>query len=239
MTRSQVYGHVDIGVDVDDDFLPVAKDAFVFLLVCINQHWKLPLGYFLIDSLNSEQQADFVKQCLVLLYDINCNVVSITFDGLSANLTMLKKLECSLELDNMKSTFPHPSNPSINIAVFLDLSHMLKLVRNVFREMKCLFSNNEKIDWDFIKALLKRQESKKLHLKNKLTVAHVDFWKNKMKVKLAAQLLSNTVADAIDYCNEKHKFPEFKNSEETVKFIRIFNNLFDVLNSRSVKKIWI
>lgn len=53
-----------------------------------------------------------------------------------------------------------------------------------------------------------------------------------MKVKLAAQLFSEGVAGSIEYCNNKHKFPKLKNSEKTVKFLRIFNNLFDL---RSIK----
>lgn len=44
---NQLYGHVNIGVNKEDDGLPVAKEAFVFLIVCINQHWKVPVGYFL------------------------------------------------------------------------------------------------------------------------------------------------------------------------------------------------
>lgn len=30
----------------DDDSLPVAKDALVFLINCINDAWKIPIAYF-------------------------------------------------------------------------------------------------------------------------------------------------------------------------------------------------
>lgn len=59
------------------------------------------------------------------------------------------------------------------------------------------FLVNGHIDWKFIEALLKTQDLKKLHLRNKLSSAHVYYQKNKMKVKLAAQLFSDGVADAI------------------------------------------
>ena len=56
----------------------------------------------------------------------------------------------------------------------------------------------------------------------------------KMKVNLAAQTLSSiSVADSIQYCNETLQMDEFRGSEATVKFIRIFDHLFDVLNSRN------
>ncbi|XP_049947543.1 uncharacterized protein LOC126455824 [Schistocerca serialis cubense] len=54
-----------------------------------------------------------------------------------------------------------------------------------------------------------------------------------MKVKLATQVLSNSVADAIQYCCDM-KLPGFEQASATVKFIRIFNCLFDVCNSRTL-----
>lgn len=45
-------GYVDLGNDVDDDSLSVAKDALVFMAVGIKDSWKVPCGYFLIDGLS-------------------------------------------------------------------------------------------------------------------------------------------------------------------------------------------
>ena len=54
-----------------------------------------------------------------------------------------------------------------------------------------------------------------------------------MKVKLAAQALSSSVANAIEFCNQVLKLPKFQGSEATVAFIRIIDRLFDILNSRN------
>ena len=54
-----------------------------------------------------------------------------------------------------------------------------------------------------------------------------------MKVNLAAQALSSSVADAIEYCSRVLKLEQFQGSEATVQLIRLFNHLFDVLNSRN------
>ena len=57
-----------------------------------------------------------------------------------------------------------------------------------------------------------------------------------MKVNLAAQTLSSSVADALEYCEGKlHEMPQFKGCGPTVKLIRMFDRLFDVLNSRNPK----
>lgn len=55
----------------------------------------------------------------------------------------------------------------------------------------------------------------------------------KMNVSLAAQTLSSSVADSIDYCREVLQMPQFQGSEGTVKFIRAIDVMFDFLNSRN------
>ena len=53
-----------------------------------------------------------------------------------------------------------------------------------------------------------------------------------MKVKLAAQTLSSSVADALEFCEKDANLPEFRNCSATVEFIRFVDRMFDFLNSR-------
>lgn len=53
-----------------------------------------------------------------------------------------------------------------------------------------------------------------------------------MKVKLATQLLSKSVATSLKLCEKHLSSRRFLNTEATVQFIENFNNLFDVMNSR-------
>lgn len=68
--NNRVYGFVDLGFTNDDEDLqssgtpPTAKQALVFLLVSLNDGWKCPFGYFLIDSLASKQRAGLIKKGL-------------------------------------------------------------------------------------------------------------------------------------------------------------------------------
>lgn len=55
-----------------------------------------------------------------------------------------------------------------------------------------------------------------------------------MKVYLATQLFSASVADAIQFCDETLKLPDFKQSKATVEFVRVLNDIFDVFNSRQM-----
>ena len=72
-----------------------------------------------------------------------------------------------------------------------------------------------------------------LHLGNKLRFQHIEYVKKKMNVKLAAQVLSESVARSLQFCLD-NKLVQFIGCEATIKFIEIFNNLFDILNSRSL-----
>lgn len=50
-TGQKFCGYVDIGTGIDEDTLPEAKEALVSMLLAINGSWKVPVGYFLLDSL--------------------------------------------------------------------------------------------------------------------------------------------------------------------------------------------
>ena len=52
-----------------------------------------------------------------------------------------------------------------------------------------------------------------------------------MNVKIAAQTLSSSVADALQFLLDS-KHPDFEGCEETINFIRIMDRLFDYFNTR-------
>ena len=54
-----------------------------------------------------------------------------------------------------------------------------------------------------------------------------------MKVNLAVQVFSQSVANALEYCNLNLTLPQFQGAEATVEFIRHVDGAFDVLNSRN------
>ena len=58
-----------------------------------------------------------------------------------------------------------------------------------------------------------------------------------MKVKLTAQVLSASVADAIEFYDLDLNISEFKKSIATVDFLQNFYDLFETLNSRSLKHL--
>ena len=105
-------GYVDIGTGVVDDSLPEAKDALVFMVVCVNGSWKVPCGYFLIDGLSSAEKANLVTGCLEKLYDVGVKVVSFTCDGPASHFAMLRILGANLDVGSLDPSFQHPCDHS-------------------------------------------------------------------------------------------------------------------------------
>lgn len=91
----------------------------------------------------------------------------------------------------------------------------------------------KRLNFPHIKNLHNIQESSGVHLANKLRQAHILFKRKKMNVKLAAQTLSESVASAIEFC-QVSDINGFNDCEPTINFIRTFNRLFDVFNSRNL-----
>ena len=130
----------------------------------------------------------------------------------------------------MVTSFKHPTTDT-RIYCILDACHMLKLCRNTFAE-QTISSPRGTISFNYIKKLHEVQEAEDLKLANKISAAHINFCNKKMNVRLAAQVLSSGVADAIDFLRVSGD-SRFAGSEATTEFIRIFDQLFDIMNTRS------
>ncbi|CAL1295611.1 unnamed protein product [Larinioides sclopetarius] len=227
-------GYVDLGTDIDDDQMPIATQAYTFLLNSVNGNWKIPIGYFLIDGLDANERANLIRKSLEMIHETGIDVISLTFDGTSVNLSTAHCLGCTFDSQSLKTSFKHPISDK-DICVLLDPSHMMKLIRNTLASKGSLFDGNGNIiKWDYIVSLHKIQHHEGLLLATKLRTRHIEWKREKMKVKLATQVLSASVADALLYLANDLKLPEFKGCEATAEFLKCFNTLFDILNSRNI-----
>ena len=59
-----VVSKFNLGTNIDDDSLPEATEALVFMAVSVNSNWKVPCGYFLVNGLTGEEKANLAKDCL-------------------------------------------------------------------------------------------------------------------------------------------------------------------------------
>lgn len=178
---SNYVGFVSLGNEfaINDDEL--ATEALVFMAVGITGKWKCPFAYFLTKGISSDVQAELVTHAIQLLDESGIQVRAVTLDGHRTNLATLRKLGCSFDVDNISSSFKGPSGSDIH--AFLDPSHCLKLMRNIFAKLKRIeVPGIGTASWNHIVRLHELQEREQLRAANKLTARHIKFEQQKMKV---------------------------------------------------------
>jgi hypothetical protein len=182
------------------------------------------VAYFLINGLTGKEKSNMVNKCVEIVHTTGTVFVSLTFDGAAANVSMVTELGADLSPFNLKSTF---LNPITNepIFIFIDMCHVIKVLRNALGDWGYfLDGHNNDIKWIFFKDLVPLQEKFGLHAATKLRQEHIYYSKSIMKVRLAVQTFSSSVVDAIDYCRNILKLPQFRESQYTSKFCRIIND---------------
>lgn len=68
------------------------------MVVSVSENWKLPIGYFVVDSFKNEQRVELVHHALNVLQSTGVKVLSLTFDGCSSNISSGQLLGCNYAL---------------------------------------------------------------------------------------------------------------------------------------------
>ena len=147
----QFIGGVNLGLETGEEN-PTgeeATEAMVFLLSGVNTKYKLPLGYFFIKSLSGEELANLVKICVGKLNDINATVITLICDGPANHIAMARILGAKFS-DTCIDSY-------ISLEQFLvwilDMSHMVKLVRNTWGDYETFKIGDKLIKWEFVRRL--------------------------------------------------------------------------------------
>jgi len=219
---------------LNDDNQPHATKVLMVIAVGITGHWRLLLCYCLTDGTNAELHNTLLRTVISKLWQSGCCAVSVTMDGLAANYKTFECLGSSLNPDNIASVFPHTACSYTRTAAIFDACHMMKLARNCLNEYQILVVPGlGEVKWEHIRQLHYVQTKEGLTLANKLTKSHTEFKTQKMKVRLAVQVISDSTATAIEY-PRKSSVPQFTDSVATELFLCKLDRLFDILNCRSV-----
>ena len=228
-------GFVDMGDGICSD--QEATHALVYVAVAVNSSWKLPIGFFFTNSATSEDLANLTRLAITYLNETGAILISVTMDNAASNISMIHKLGGSIsDASKLKCSIQEKNILQIPILVILDPSHILKLVRNALHDCSIIYSPDfSPAKWSHISALHNFQKEAGLHFANKLTEKHINFSGQKMKVNLAAQVLSRSVAGGLQYAEENLDDAAFHHTSGTCKYLQTFDILFDRMNSRNPK----
>ena len=153
-------GFVDYGEGIsafDPD--KIATEALVFMLVGLQGHWKIPIGYVLCNSINATNLVCLISIALQLASSHGIDIHSITCDGAFTNFDAMRSLGCKFgkKLNDIKGSFSFRaySHPLFFIP---DACHMLKLARNALADVKVVIDEEKHvIKWEHINSLHKVQ----------------------------------------------------------------------------------
>lgn len=227
--QKKFLGFITYGRKDENGELPVANQALVFLLTGINVEFSIPMAYFFIKSLKADEKSILIMEIIKTITLAGGKVINVTFDGYKNNFAAVRLLGAVFRLPEMKPYFMNPIDGT-KIHVILDPCHMLKLIRNCLGTKKMFQYGDEKIEWVFFERLESCRVNSNF-VTHKLTKKHIQWHRNKMNVKLAAQTFSDSVANSMEYL-EQHNHSGFEGCGGTVKFNRTINNLFDIFNSK-------
>lgn len=207
--------------------LPFAKQVIVFMITSVQLKLSLPIAHFFIDDLNATEKVNMLSKIIRCLWAIGVTILNITFDGLRSNRAMCEAFGASFDPFNIK---PWIEIDGRKMFVIFDPPHMMKLIRNKLASYGQFHRQGQLIQWKYIERL-ERQRINNNFVAHKITKEHIQWNKNEMKVKLAAQVFSRSAASALDYLRNEEDVL-FTQSEATASFLRIINDLFDIFNSK-------
>ena len=222
----------------------LANHVLVLMARGITVKWKQIVAYFFTgESVSGEKLWDLIKKVINLMGEKKIHVRAVVSDMGAANRAMWACVGIGANRSNITNSIPHPFFSDQRLCFLADIPHLLKNIRN------CLLSNtislpndviaNNALPSDFVsiepvRQLVKLQDNSSLKLAPCLTANHVlPGTYEKMKVSIAAQVLSHTTASAIRFLVEHGSFE--KSCLPTAWFLDLVNNWFDVCNSRCFK----
>ncbi|KAH6947068.1 hypothetical protein HPB50_016987 [Hyalomma asiaticum] len=217
----------------------LADHGLVFSFRSFGDRYSQPVAVFASKGpTKATILAQLVMKAIILLEEAGSYVDAIVSDGASTNRSMWTHFGVSGSLKNPMNSFEHPLDEKRRVYVFSDAPHLIKCARNRLHAQKVLTTPKGKVFWAHYDTLYVEDEKNPAYLKvcPKLTYAHVNPTNTlKMRVKLATQVYSRSVAKGLEYYSSR-SVPRLYDVKATVDFTMRMNNLFDALNRQTPKE---
>ncbi|XP_071502692.1 uncharacterized protein [Diadema antillarum] len=216
----------------DDKASPYLASHVLTLMVrgiCASYH--AAVAFFSTQGVTSDQLYNIVLEAVELLELQGFNVRALVADGATPNRTFYNMLKSQ----DGDCSFIHPTTKK-RIFLFSDVPHLLKTCRNniensgFHNKTRNLMFRGLSISWKHIVDVYEwdMENTTGLRMLHRLTEDHIHLTPaHRMKVKLAAQVLSTTVANAL-------KVQGRKDTASTILFIEYIDAFFDMLNVSNV-----
>ena len=213
--------------------VPVAQNLLVTMVRGITTSLRYPFATYATKTLSASTLYNIIWECTEYLEIVaGLKVLFICCDGAVQNRKFFSLHGDGSELVYKTKNFYAAEDRDIYFVS--DPPHLLKTARNCFANSfahsdsrHLWFEKN--ISWAHLENLFEEKCCKSEYsICPNLTREHLHLTSfSKMRVNLAAQVLSSTVANALEHCFGTHV-------QATVLFIRMMNKWFDVMNVKNL-----
>ncbi|CAB3977246.1 THAP domain-containing 9 [Paramuricea clavata] len=220
-SKDKVLGLEDLGDEITSHKL--ATSAIVLMARGIIENWKQPPACYLVnESCSSDIVKEKLTDAITKLENIGLNVLGVGSD-IGSNF---QKFVREMGITPENPWFIHNSK---KILYIFDAPHIIKAIWNNLTNYNFHF-DNKVASWNDVEALYKIDIQNSIRCCPKLTNKHMHpngFLK--MKVKLATQVLSHSVAAALMMAISGGLLPT--SASGTAELVSHFDDIFDCLNS--------
>ncbi|XP_063934406.1 uncharacterized protein LOC135146177 [Zophobas morio] len=232
----QLDGFTNFGIeDSTKEKKELVDHALVFMFSALHDSFVQPVAvYGVKGATKGEILAQIILKIIIEITKAGGNVRGIICDGATTNRKMWSILGISGQKNNLVNSFKNPCNDE-PIYAFSDTPYLFKCVRNRMYNQPHLVTPFGKILWSYYEALyeLDKKNPGNLRVCKKLSYDHINPTNFlKMRVKLATQIFSNSVADGLTIYKERNPSVIDDNVKPTIQFTKFMNSLFDVLNRK-------
>ncbi|CAH2088902.1 unnamed protein product [Euphydryas editha] len=211
----------------------IASHALTFMAIGFRKPWKQPIAfYFSGDCVTADRLAVLIKEVLRACFSAGLEVIGMVSDLDGVNIRAINSLGSSTDQ-------PFINFEGHEIVTILDPRHLLKCFRNNFMKHDIAFTSDLQTEGKQIQGIAKWHHIEDFYKIDQLnpnfvfapalTQQHLQpNGKQKMKVRLAAQVLSHSVAAGIFAKVGQNELPQEATGTATV--ISNMDKLFDAMN---------
>ena len=240
---NELIGFVDLGApDVNfgvlEEVTELASHVLLFMVRGLATDLCFSLAYFATKGAVSYELFTLFWEAIGVLELNNLWVIASTSDGASSNRRFIK-MHADEQSDETASVVYYTVNhfsPDRNIYFFSDAPHLVKTLRNCLYHSgsgtctRYMWKDGKYLPWQYIVQLYDEDQENGLKLLPKITSDHIQLSSySAMRVNLAAQVLSSTVAAVLKECGSP-------DASETSNLCKMMDDFFDCLNVRSLKE---
>lgn len=202
----------------------ISTHATVLMARGLFVNWKQPLCFWTVrDSFKTTELLQESQVCLPKLRECGFNIKGFVSDMGRNFWSHANRLGVTPER-------PYFVVNDIRIPYIFDVPHLMKATRNCLSTYGIEFNGEERTSWEHIVKVYEKDLTRNQRIAPKLTYAHVNPTnKEKMRVKYATQVISSTIAGALETYAEFNILPS--SAMATSEFVAKFDCLFDLLNS--------